>query len=121
MPELVFTGYFMVDWRSGGLRVEKELQPGADDEVPIGFSLKLTVPEFRPPLGGGAALVPEGYSERELKVLGLLAAGCTMGEIAALIFVSPATVKRDLLEIYQKLGARNNREAVVKAIRGHLI
>jgi hypothetical protein len=109
MPELVFTGYFMVNWRTGGLRVEKELRPGAGDEVPIGFSLKLMVPEFRPVVEGGAALVPEDYSERELKALDLLAAGCSTVDIASQLFLSPATVKRDLGGLYRKLGARNAR------------
>jgi DNA-binding NarL/FixJ family response regulator len=121
MPELVFTGYFMVDWRTGGVRVVQELQPGADDELPVGFSLKLTVPRFTPPWRAGAALVPEEYSEREVKVLELLADGCSTAEIAAQVFVSPATAKRYLVDLYQKLHARNNREAVAKGIRGHLI
>ncbi|KKN16425.1 hypothetical protein LCGC14_0976030 [marine sediment metagenome] len=121
MPDLVITGYFMVDWRTGGLRVVQELQAGAGDEVPVGFSLRLTLPDIRPVVEGGAALVSVHYSEREVRVLGLMAAGCTTTEIAAQIFVSPATVKRCRSGIYRKLGVRNAREAVAQGFKTQLI
>jgi DNA-binding NarL/FixJ family response regulator len=121
MPELVFTGHFMVNWRTGGLRVEKELPPEAGDEVPVGFSLRLTLPDIRPVVENGASLVSVHYSEREVRVLGLMAAGCTTTEIAAQIFTSPATVKRVRSGIYRKLGVRNAHEAVAEGFKTQLI
>ncbi len=121
MPEMVFTGYFMVNWRTGGLRVEKELSPAAGDEMSVGFSLRLTLPDIRPVVENGASLDSVHYSEREIKVLGMMAAGCTTTEIGAQIFVSPATAKRCRSGIYRKLGVRNAREAVAQGFKTLLI
>jgi LuxR family transcriptional regulator, maltose regulon positive regulatory protein len=57
----------------------------------------------------------ESLTERETEVLDLLTQRLTNNEIAALMFISPATVKRHTSNIYQKLGAKNRREAVAKA------
>jgi DNA-binding NarL/FixJ family response regulator len=54
-------------------------------------------------------------SERELDVLGRVAAGRTNREIAQDLFVSEATVKTHLVHAYAKLGAGNRTEALAKA------
>ncbi|UCF21659.1 MAG: response regulator transcription factor [Gemmatimonadota bacterium] len=54
-------------------------------------------------------------TERELEVLGRLAERLSNKEIAKQLFLSPLTVKRHTLNIYQKLGVHGRREAVEKA------
>ncbi len=54
----------------------------------------------------------EPLSQRELEVLGLVAAGATNREAAAKLFISEATVKTHLLHIYAKLAAKDRASAV---------
>jgi len=53
-------------------------------------------------------------SARETEVLELVAGGRTNEEVAALLFISPVTVKAHLRHIYEKLGVRNRVEAAVR-------
>jgi DNA-binding NarL/FixJ family response regulator len=54
---------------------------------------------------------------RELEVLALLSSSGTSAKIAALLFVSEATIKTHLASIYRKLQVTNRTEAVVLAIK----
>jgi DNA-binding CsgD family transcriptional regulator len=56
-----------------------------------------------------------GISDRELEVLGLLAAGGSNKEIARRLEVSPNTVKTHLTKLFAKLEARRRTEAIQKA------
>jgi DNA-binding NarL/FixJ family response regulator len=56
-------------------------------------------------------------SEREQEVLSLIATGSTNKEIAALLHLSPHTVKEHTSAIYRKLGVRNRAEATRQAQR----
>ncbi|MEU8358322.1 response regulator transcription factor [Nonomuraea sp. NPDC048882] len=61
-------------------------------------------------------------SPRELEVLHLVAAGATNREAAAKLFVTEATVKSHLLNIYGKLGVGDRAAAVTEAFnRGLLV
>jgi DNA-binding NarL/FixJ family response regulator len=61
-------------------------------------------------------------SPRELEVLKLVAAGTTNRDAAATLFISEATVKTHLLNIYAKLGVGDRAAAVAEAFnRGLLI
>ena len=57
-------------------------------------------------------LLAEPLSQRELEVLKLIEAGCSNQEIAARLFISIATVKRHISNIYAKLGVQNRTQAV---------
>jgi LuxR family transcriptional regulator, maltose regulon positive regulatory protein len=57
----------------------------------------------------------EPLTNRELEVIDLLAQRMSNKEIAAKLFISPETVKRHTINIYQKLGVNSRREAVDKA------
>jgi len=63
----------------------------------------------------------EPLSQRELEVLGLVAAGTTNREAAARLFISEATVKTHLLHIYAKLGVSDRAAAVAEAFSRGLL
>ena len=54
-------------------------------------------------------------TNREIEVLRVLASGKTDVEIASALCISVNTLKTHLKRIYQKLGARNRVEAVLKS------
>jgi DNA-binding NarL/FixJ family response regulator len=60
-------------------------------------------------------------AERELEVLRLIAEGFTTKEIGAQLFLSEATIKRDVQRIFDKLDARNRSEAIAEAYKRKLI
>ena len=59
--------------------------------------------------------LPEPLTDRELEVLALLARRYRDKEIAAELFISPATVRRHASNIYQKLQVNGRRQAAEKA------
>jgi LuxR family maltose regulon positive regulatory protein len=56
----------------------------------------------------------EPVSERELEVLGLIAAGYSNAEIAQRLFITLGTVKRHINNLYGKLGVQSRTQAVAK-------
>ena len=60
-------------------------------------------------------------SQRELEVLQLVAAGHTNREAAARLFITEATVKTHLLNIYAKLGVNDRAAAVAEAYNRGLL
>jgi DNA-binding NarL/FixJ family response regulator len=63
----------------------------------------------------------ESLTERELKVLSLVASGATNREAAKALFISEATVKTHLLHAYAKLGVRDRAAAVAEAYKRGLL
>ncbi|HEX4791299.1 MAG TPA: response regulator transcription factor [Actinospica sp.] len=63
----------------------------------------------------------ESLTERELKVLTLVASGTTNREAAKSLFISEATVKTHLLHTYAKLGVRDRAAAVAEAYKRGLL
>ncbi|MBL8126348.1 MAG: hypothetical protein JNM64_01845 [Chloroflexia bacterium] len=59
----------------------------------------------------------EPLSQRELEILALLGDRESNKEIAARLFIAPATVKRHTLHIYRKLDVNDRRQAVDRATR----
>jgi LuxR family maltose regulon positive regulatory protein len=59
--------------------------------------------------------LPEPLTDRELEILGRIAAGLTNQEIAAELFISPETVKKHASNIYAKLGVSSRTQAVARA------
>ena len=57
------------------------------------------------------AALPDGLTTRQAEVLRLLAAGLSNKQIAAELFLSPATVERHLATVYRKLGVGGRVEA----------
>jgi len=60
-------------------------------------------------------------STRELEVLELLADGCGVTQVAGHLFVSESTAKTHISKIYEKLGAANRAQAIMKAVRTGLL
>jgi LuxR family maltose regulon positive regulatory protein len=59
-------------------------------------------------------LLIEPLSGREIEVLKLIEAGLSNQEIAAKLFISIATVKRHISNIYAKLGVTSRTQAVAR-------
>lgn len=62
-----------------------------------------------------------GLSERQRKILALASVGASTAMIAAELFLSPATVKRDLRNIFRLLEVANRPQAIAEALRRRLI
>lgn len=60
-------------------------------------------------------------SDRELEILSLLASGMSGKQIAARLFMSDTTVKRELRHIFNKLGVDNRAQAIAEAYRRKLL
>jgi len=65
--------------------------------------------------GNPNAVASLGISARELRVLQELAAGRSNKEIAAVLEVSPNTVKTHVARLFEKLGAKRRTDAINKA------
>jgi len=60
-------------------------------------------------------------TKREIEVLEQISQGLEYREIAANLFISPATVRKHIKNIYRKLQVNNKMRAVKKASRDGLI
>jgi DNA-binding CsgD family transcriptional regulator len=63
------------------------------------------------PAPRGRAQRPDGLTDREAEILGLLTRGHTNLEIAAKLVISVHTVERHLQNAYRKIGVRNRADA----------
>jgi DNA-binding NarL/FixJ family response regulator len=75
----------------------------------------------RPHAGAVPRALPDGLTAREAEVLTLVAAGRSNREIASGLFVSEATVKTHINNIFAKVGARDRAQAVHYAFTHDLI
>jgi LuxR family maltose regulon positive regulatory protein len=71
-------------------------------------------PAAHPPLLSTQPLV-EPLTNRELEILEHVSQRLRNKEIAARLFISPETVKKDMNNIYGKLNVSSRRQAVEKA------
>jgi len=84
-------------------------------------SLDLVLRAPSRPVKGTSGTLVEPLTERELEVLGLVAAGLGNKEVAARLEISEHTVKYHVASIMGKLGAGSRTEAVTLGIRHGLI
>ena len=61
-------------------------------------------------------LLVEPLTDREIEVLQLIKIGCSNNEIAEKLFISIATVKRHISNIYSKLGVKSRTQAIAIGI-----
>ena len=97
-----------------------ELQPGAEGLVPLAYLQQLLEAAGRsasaaPPPAAPRRGEAEELTERELKILRLLKAGLGNRELAQSLFLSEATVKWHLHNIFAKLGVKNRTSALARA------
>lgn len=69
------------------------------------------------PLAKAPARLPDDLTQREAEVLGLIAEGLSNREIAQQLFISEATVKTHINNIFGKAELRDRAQAVVYALR----
>ena len=60
-------------------------------------------------------------SGREREVLDLLASGLGVAAIARTLFISESTIKTHISKLYEKLGASNRAQAIMRAVHSGLI
>jgi DNA-binding NarL/FixJ family response regulator len=70
-----------------------------------------------PPAPMASAPLPDGLTQREVEILGLIARGLTNPEIAAQLFLSNHTVKTHISRIFAKTGSRDRAAAIGYAHR----
>lgn len=71
----------------------------------------------QPPSKSAQRVLPDGLTVREAEVLALIAEGLSNTEIAAALFVSPATVKTHINNLFAKTAVRDRAQAVSYAFR----
>ncbi len=59
-------------------------------------------------------LLPEPLTAREIEILKLIGSGCSNQDIAAKLYISPATVKRHISNIYNKLDVESRTQALAR-------
>jgi len=67
-----------------------------------------------------AAPPPDGLTDREAEILGLIARGMTNPEIAAQLFLSNHTIKTHISRIFAKTGSRDRAAAIGYAHRHNI-
>src|SRR5215831_16449971 len=72
------------------------------------------------PGGAGTAPAPDGLTQREVEILGLIARGLTNSEIAAQLFLSGHTIKTHINRIFAKTGSRDRAAAIGYAHRHNI-
>ena len=63
---------------------------------------------------------PDGLTQREVEILGLIARGLTNPEIAGRLYLSNHTIKTHINRIFAKTGSRDRAAAISYAHRHHL-
>jgi len=103
-----------LELREDALQYAGRLQVAFHDDA-LGLEAAATqAPGLQTPPSGSQPLV-DPLSDRELDVLSLLAERLSNKEIAARLHITPATVKRHTIGIYQKLNVHGRRDAASKA------
>ncbi|MFG2910609.1 response regulator [Kitasatospora sp. NPDC048286] len=104
----------IADVRSGAAGLSPQVQLRLLErlsEQPTGSGKTAERPAARP------GELPDGLTVREAEVLALIAEGLSNAEIARRLFVSPATVKTHINNLFAKTAVRDRAQAVAYAFR----
>jgi predicted ATPase/DNA-binding NarL/FixJ family response regulator len=92
----------------------------AAEAVAVGIANPMRLAEARAALAeigeATTGALPDGLTARQAEVLRLLAAGMSNKQIAAQLYLSPATVERHLATVYRRLGLGGRVEATRYAL-----
>jgi LuxR family transcriptional regulator, maltose regulon positive regulatory protein len=116
-------GPAMADLLSATLEVRQRGHADPARRVPARYLAKLLAVLAREDAApaAGQQLHEPVPSERELEVLALIASGESNQEIASKLFITVATVKTHINNLYRKLGARSRTQAVARAREMNLL
>jgi DNA-binding NarL/FixJ family response regulator len=116
------SGFLLKDVRPEQLAEAVRIVASGDTLLAPAITRRL-IEEFvrRPPPGSGAPTELAELTARELEVLKLVARGLSNAEIAALLFVSDATVKTHVTHILSKLNLSARVQAAVLAYESGLV
>lgn len=109
-------GYVLKDISAQRLR--EQLQGVLRGEAPLSQTIAAKIlTEFRRQRGGQTGELLTPMKEREIELLRLVAEGLSNEEIAARLYLSAQTVKKQLSNVMQKLHLNNRVQAAVYAVR----
>jgi LuxR family maltose regulon positive regulatory protein len=116
-------GQPMIPLLTEALESRRGGRPDRPRRIPARYPKKLlTALEWDQARAESSAAKPPGpLSERELEVLRLIASGKSNRRIAEELFVSMATVKTHVNNLYRKLDARSRTQAVARARESGLL
>ncbi|MDR3034707.1 MAG: response regulator transcription factor [Kitasatospora sp.] len=114
----------VADVRSGAAGLSPQVQlrllerlSGGPGPVAAPLAPAAAPPVAVPAPGPGRPALPDGLTQREAEVLALIAAGLSNAEIAGRLFVSPATVKTHINNLFAKTAVRDRAQAVAYAFK----
>jgi DNA-binding NarL/FixJ family response regulator len=107
----------ITDVRSGAAGLSPQIQARLLERLSGAASAASAVPPPAESAPSAPAPLPDGLTAREAEVLGLIADGLSNTEIAARLFVSMATVKTHINNLFAKTGVRDRAQAVGYAYR----
>ncbi len=106
-------GYLTKD--SGAAEIRRAIELVRAGKAMMDPAVQARLVERLATAGSGAPAkptLPDGLTAREAEVLGLIAEGLSNQEIAARLFVSEATVKTHINNLFSKTGVRDRAQAV---------
>lgn len=110
------SGYLLKDEKPG--RLHEAIREAVDGGAPMSPAIASKALQL---IQGSKRTSPEpvdfGLTSRELEIIEEIAAGRNYQQIAEALFISPATVRKHIENIYRKLQVHNKIEAVQKAQR----
>lgn len=101
--------------REGAAQLDPDVQRRLVDALAAGGAPPTGGTAAESPAGSGG--LPDGLTRREAEVLGRIAAGRSNTEIAAELYISEATVKTHINNMFTKAGLRDRAQAVTYAYR----
>jgi DNA-binding NarL/FixJ family response regulator len=105
--------------RAEGDELVRAVKEAAGGGSPLSGSLNaMLIQRFKEMQEGGGSTT---LTERQQEVLRQVAIGQTTSAISKALFMSPATVKRELRNVFDKLGVNNRAHAVAEAQQKGLI
>jgi len=108
----------VADVRSGAAGLSPQVQRRLLERLSAPGAAPGPAPVRAPaPAQDGPRALPDGLTARETEVLGLIAEGLSNTEIAERLFVSPATVKTHINNLFAKTAVRDRAQAVSYAFR----